>query len=268
MRYVPPAPWEHVRPLSHEFAHREVIPPHSHRWHQLLYASQGVMTVRTPEGLWVVPTHRGVWVPGGVVHSIEMSGDVSMRTLYLRPSITRAIPNVCRVLDVSPLLRELILHTVEIGSLDRRKREHVHLYGTLIDQVCAIKASALHLPRPKERRAAKVAAVLEADPSDRSGLRGLSRHAGASARTIERTFKAETGMTFNRWRQQLRLVHALRLLAGGAKVTSVALDVGYNSPSAFISVFRRVLGESPARYFNARGAARARFGRRRSASGS
>ena len=254
---MPPAPWEQVRPLSHEFAHREVIPPHSHRWHQLLYASQGVMTVRTPDGLWVVPTHRGVWVPGGVVHSIEMSGNVSMRTLYLRPSITRAIPSVCRVLDVSPLLRELILHIVDLGSLDRRNRAHVRLYGTILDQLRTIGESALHLPRPKERRAAKVAELLEADPSDRAGLSELSRRAGASARTIERTFKAETGMTFNRWRQQLRLVQALKLLAGGAKVTSVALDVGYNSPSAFISVFRRVLGESPARYFDARGAVRA-----------
>ena len=251
-RYVPPAPWEQVRPLSHEFAHREVIRPHSHRWHQLLYASQGVMTVRTPEGLWVVPTHRGVWVPGGVVHSIEMSGEVSMRTLYLKPTITRAIPNACRVLDVSPLLRELILHTVEVGSLDRRNRAHVRLYGTIVDQVRGIKASALHLPRPRERRAAKVAAMLESDPSDRAGLSELSRRAGASARTIERIFRAQTGMPFGRWRQQLRLVHALRLLADGAKVTSVALDVGYHSPSAFISVFRRILGESPGRYFRPR----------------
>jgi len=211
-----------------------------------------VMTVRTAEGMWVVPTHRGVWVPGEVEHSIEMSGQVSMRTLYVRSSIARSLPAACRVLDVSPLLRELILHAVTIGSLDRRNRAHVRLYGTIVDQLRAIKASTLHLPQPREPRAARVAALLEADPANAKTLGELSRQAGASARTIERTFKAETGMTFSRWRQQLRLVHAMQLLAAGSKVTSVALDVGYSSPSAFISVFRHVLGESPTRYFRAR----------------
>lgn len=248
-RQAPPPLWEQVRPLSHEFPSRHVIPTHSHRWHQLVYASQGVMTVRTPAGSWVVPAHRGVWVPAEVEHSIEMSGEVSMRTLYVRPSVARSLPEDCRALNVSPLLRELILHAVALGSLDRRDRAHVRLYGMIFDQLRTIEASALHLPEPREPRAAVVARMLQADPSDRRTLGELARRAGASARTIERIFKVETGMSFNRWRQQLRFVHALRLLAAGAKVTAVALDVGYDSPSAFISAFRRVLGETPARYF-------------------
>ena len=246
----PPA-WEQVRPLSFEFPSRHVVAPHSHRWHQLVYASRGVMTVRTPAGSWIVPAHRGVWVPADTEHSIEMSGEVSLRTLYVRPGARRSLPKSCRALNVAPLLRELILHAVALGSLDRRKREHVRLYGMIFDQLRTIEARALHLPEPRDPRAAAVARMLHADPSERRPLDELARRAGASARTIERRFQAETGMNFSQWRQQLRLVHALRLLAAGAKVTAVALDVGYDSPSAFIAAFRRVLGETPARYFRA-----------------
>jgi AraC-like DNA-binding protein len=242
------------------------IAPHSHRWHQLVYASEGVMTVTTPEGSWVVPAHRAVWVPGEVEHSVTMSGAVSMRTLYVRPSASRSFPGSCRAFTVTPLLRELILEAVRLGRLDRRQRSHVHLYGTIFDQLREIEVSALYVPWPREPRAARVARILEADPSERQPLARLARRAGASARTIERIFKAETGMSFRRWRQQLRFVHGLRLLAAGAKVTTVALDVGYDSPSAFVSAFRRVLGETPGRYFgSSRVSARREAKRRRSA---
>jgi len=207
------------------------------------------MTVRTPAGSWVVPAHRGVWVPADVEHSIEMSGDVSLRTLYVRPTAAKSLPEECRALNISPLLRELILHTVQVGSLDRRNRAHVRLYGLIFDQLRTIEASALHLPEPHDRRAAGVARLLQADPGGRQRLGDLARRVGASSRTIERRFRAETGLSFNRWRQQLRFVHGLRLLAAGLKVTAVALKVGYDSPSAFISAFRRVLGDTPAHYF-------------------
>ena len=107
-RHVPPPAWEQVRSLSFEFESRHLIPAHSHSWHQLVYATQGVMTVRTPEGAWVVPAHRGVWVPADIEHSIEMSGHVSMRTLYVRPAVARSLPKRCLALNVPPLLRELI----------------------------------------------------------------------------------------------------------------------------------------------------------------
>ena len=248
-RHQPPPPWERVRTLSYEFESRHRIAPHSHGWHQLVYATQGVMTVRTPEGAWVVPAHRGVWVPADVEHSIEMSGRVSMRTLYVRPSIARAMPRRCQSLDVPPLLRELILRAVELGRLDRRVPAHVRLYGLIFDELRAVESSALHLPEPRDRRAARIVKLLHDDPSDRRPLQELSRRSGASKRTLERIFKAETGLGFRRFRQQLRFVHALQLLSAGGKVTSVALEVGYESPCAFVSAFRRVLGATPGRYF-------------------
>jgi AraC-like DNA-binding protein len=152
---------------------------------------------------------------------------------------------------VSPLLRELILHAVTLGTLDARDPSHVRLRDVILDQLRlgAIDVTALHLPEPKDVRAMRVARVLHSDPSDRRPLREMVHGSGASKRTIERIFKAETGMSFSRWRQQLRFIHALRLLAAGHKVTGAALDVGYDSLSAFVSSFRRVFGVTPGRYF-------------------
>jgi AraC-like DNA-binding protein len=244
-----------VSSLAFDYPGGYVIPPHTHDWHQLVYASRGVMTIDTPDGAWVVPPHRGVWVPGGVVHAIQISGEVAMRTLYIDPRRARALPTACRVLEIAPLLREIILHAVERGGLDRRVPSEARLARVMLDLVRAAlregPSAALTLPEPRDPRAARLAALLRADPGTQRPLAALLRGVGASARTIERRFKIETGMTFGRWRQQLRLVHALRLLAAGTPVTAVALDVGYDSPSAFVSAFRRTFGATPGRYFRA-----------------
>ncbi len=234
-----------------EYADGQVIRTHTHPWHQLIYASRGVMTVRTPEASWVVPTNRGVWVPAGTRHSIEMSGAVSLRTLYLVPRLSRALPDRPRVIGVSPLLRELILRIVELDSLNLRDPAHAHLVSVLLDQLHVMKSDAVHLPLPRDARAKRIAAMLQKEPSDTRSLVELSKHAGASKRTVERLFKIETGLGFGKWRQQLRLGHALRLLAAGDAVTTVAIDVGYDSISAFISAFRMTFGKTPGRYFRA-----------------
>ncbi|HUA36556.1 MAG TPA: helix-turn-helix transcriptional regulator [Candidatus Binataceae bacterium] len=234
-----------------EYADGHVIRAHSHPWHQLVYASRGVMTVRTPAGSWVVPTHRGVWVPARIRHSIEMSGAVSLRTLYLLPRLSRSLPDRCRAIAISPLLRELILRIVEMDGLRTGNRAHSHLIDVLIDQLRVMESEAVHLPLPRDLRARRVAARLQENPSDDRALDDLSKSAGASKRTIERLFKSETGMGFGKWRQQMRLGHALRLLAAGQAVTTVALEVGYDSTSAFISAFRGTFGQTPGQYFRA-----------------
>jgi AraC-like DNA-binding protein len=91
-----------------------------------------------------------------------------------------------------------------------------------------------------------------ADPADRRTLAAWARPAGASVRTLARLFTRETGMGFRGWRQQVRLLRALERLAAGEAVTTVALDLGYDSPSAFVAMFRRALGTTPGRYFAAR----------------
>ena len=142
-----------VRSLSYDYPNGHQVLPHVHHQHQLVYAVQGVMTVSADRGSWIVPAHRGVWVPARVEHAIRMSGAVSMRTLYLEPRIAHGLPSECRVVDVPPLLREIILRAVAYGSLDRRVPAHRHLVDLLLDEIRTLPARALHVPRPADPRA-------------------------------------------------------------------------------------------------------------------
>jgi AraC-like DNA-binding protein len=178
-----------------------------------------------------------------------MLGQVEVRTLYLRDGLWETLPKDCCVMNVSPLLRELILHTIDIGMLDCTVAVHRHLIGVLVDQLQAINTVPLKLPMPNDKRAARIAEFLRASPGDTRSLDEVAKTVGAAKRTIERIFVAETATTFGKWRQQLRLLHALRLLASGQSVTGAALEVGYDSTSAFISAFKNVLGTTPGRYY-------------------
>lgn len=238
-----------IATLTHEYPAGHVIPSHFHDRGQLVYATRGVMTVCTTEGAWVVPTHRAVWIPGDIPHTIAMSGPVSMRTLYLASHLSKALPRSCRVLNVPPLLRELILHACAFGQINRRRPSERHLIDVILDQLHAIETVALQLPNPADARALRVATILSANPGDRRSLSRICLGAGASKRTIERLFESEIGMSLGKWRQQLRLMHGMRHLAEGAKVTHAALEAGYSTPSAFISAFRKALGTTPTAYF-------------------
>ncbi len=232
-------------PSGHE------LPLHRHTTGQLVYASRGVMTVHTEGGIWVVPAHRAVWVPPDTEHRITMSGEVEMRTVYLARDLVFAGVTECSVVNVSPLLRELILHAVERAPLYAAVTAHVNLIGLLVDQLQALPAVPLQLPAPRDPRARRAAESLRASPADAADLDRVARRAGASKRTLERLFQSETGMSFGTWRQQLRLMQALERLAAGESVTEVALAVGYDSTSAFISRFRQVLGTTPGKYYQA-----------------
>lgn len=245
------APRRTVEVLAHDYPSGHRIKPHHHDRHQLVYARSGVMTVQTPDGTWVVPPHRAVWIPRDVTHAIEISGPVAMRTLYLGGPAPRALPDGCRLLGVSPLLRELILHAVERGGLDRRAPAEARLLAVILDQLEVLPAATSALAHPRDPRARRLAERLLREPGDARPLAEVVAGVGASPRTIERLFRDETGLSVGRWRQQLRLTHALRLLALGEPVTSVALEVGYDSLSAFVSAFRRTFGSTPGRMFRA-----------------
>lgn len=208
------------------------------------------MTVRTFDGTWVVPPRRAVWIPAKTPHSIVMSGTVSMRTLYLRTGMTRKLPRSCCVVNVSHLLQELIVHACQFPRMNRRSKAQAHLIDIILDQLETVQAIPLQLPTPVDSRAQRVAAMLQDDPTDTRPLAALCRQAGASKRTIERVFEKQTNLTLGKWRQQLRLLRSLQLLAAGEKITSAALEGGYSTPSAFIAMFRKALGTTPRQYFD------------------
>lgn len=225
-------------------------------WHQLVHASRGVMQVIAEEDTWVVPPHRGIWIPAGVEYTARMSGRVAVRTLFFDAEFADeraegfADPDAledCRAIEVSPLLRELILHACRLNILDAGEPRHVRLAEVILDQLEAIETAPLRLPMPRDERAARAAEMMLAGSAE--PLAALARASGASVRTLERLFVRDTAMTAGRWRQRARLVEALRLLAAGTPVSEVALEVGYGSPSAFIASFRAQLGTTPGRYF-------------------
>lgn len=237
-----------VATLVYDFTHGHVIPIHFHPEDQLVYATRGVMTVHTEEGTWVVPPRRAVWIPAKTPHSIVMSGPVSMRTVYLRARMARTLPRNCCVVNISPLLQELILHACQYPRMSRRTKKHAHLIDLFLDQLQTAQAIPLQLPTPVDLRAQRVAAMLQRDQAATRSLTAICQQAGASRRTIERVFEKETNLTLGKWRQQLRLLRSLQLLAAGEKITSAAMEAGYSSPSAFIAMFRKALGTTPRQY--------------------
>jgi AraC-like DNA-binding protein len=221
---------------------------HAHDWDQLTYAASGVMQVHTDGASWIVPPHRAVWLPAGTTHAEQMHGPVSVRTLYFVPGLAKALPRECRIVNISTLVRELILHVSRMGRLDRRIPSHARLIGVLLDELASVSEVPLQLPLPRDARALRVAARLQEHPDEAASVAALARHAGASRRTIERLFLNETRMTVGEWRRRMRLLHAIRLLGGGESVTGAALGAGYSSTSAFIAVFKRTFGTTPGHY--------------------
>lgn len=234
--------------LSYTYKSGHIIPQHFHEVDQILYGISGVMAVTTAEGMWIVPQHRAVWIPAKTIHSIEIWGPLTMKTLYLKPRLLNQLGRRSCLLNVSPLLKELLLEVCNLGRLSRKTPTHARLMGVIKDQLERSHLVPLQLPMPSDPRAIRVAKLSLADPSDRRPLTDLCKECGASKRTIERLFLEEAGITFGRWRQQSALVRAIQLLAEGNKVTNVALEIGYNSPSAFIAMFKKLMGTTPAQY--------------------
>ena len=229
------------------------IEPHVHRKSQLIYCCSGVMTIETDHGQWVAPPNCSVWVPGSIEHEIHITQAAEMRTLYVEPEARAGLPALPCSLGVSPLLRELILASViTTKAPDPRDfapgKPNAHIADVLLDQILAMPASELHIPMPTDRRLKPICSALTADPGDRRSLKEWAVEVGASDRTIERLFMQETGLTFHRWREQMRVLKSLTLLQSGRAVKNVALELGFANPSTFITMFRKIMGMTPGAY--------------------
>lgn len=232
-----------------DYPHGHLIPPHWHPRAQLLYATSGIMTVTTARGIFVVPPQRAVWVPARMEHAVRASGPLRMRSLYIEADAPRVLSADCFVVTVTPLLRELIRAATAMPALYPLGGREERVMSLILDEIEALKTAPLHLPEPSDSRLRKIADGLRDDPADNRTLDDWARVVGASVRTVARRFQAETGLSFAQWRQQARLLAALVRLAGDVPVTNVALDLGYESPSAFIAMFKRAFGTTPGRYF-------------------
>jgi AraC-like DNA-binding protein len=236
--------------LARDYPSGHGPPRHQHPNAQLIHAVRGVMVVDTAVGQWVVPPTRGLWIPGGVDHSIRMVGKVLMRTAYINTSLAPDMPQQCAVLKISPLLRELILAMIESADTpyapDSRAGRIARL---LLDEIRQMGSLPLHLPMPGDQRLLEICTAISARPADNTTASEWARRLQVDPKTVHRLFVRETGMTFGQWRTQARLMLALEHLAAGDKVLNVALDLGYESPSAFATMFKKQFGISPSKFF-------------------
>lgn len=224
------------------------IERHSHKWGQLIYAARGVMHVEADAAVWIVPPARAVWVPAAVPHEIFARGEFAMRSVYIAPDCAWTAPGKCAGVEVSPLLRELILRIVELGFLEAETREHQALFDLSLISLAAAERLPTRLVLPRDRRGRCAAERLMTEPSTVIRLPELARISGASPRTLQRIFLEETGLGFAEWRQRARLTHAASLLSPTCSVTEAGLDAGYASTSAFIAAFGRAFGCTPAAF--------------------
>ncbi|MFK4118763.1 AraC family transcriptional regulator [Streptomyces longwoodensis] len=221
------------------------IDAHRHDDHQIVFAGRGVVAVTTRAGSWTALATRAIWIPAGTVHSHQAHGEVELHLIGLPADTNPLGLDEPAVLRVSPLLRELILVCTREQTDDTPEQRR--LRAVLCDQLRISAQQPLHVPTPTEPRLRALCDILHADPADNRTLAALGRQVGASDRTLSRLFKADLGMTFPQWRTQLRLSHALVLLAQNTPVTVVAHLCGWSSASAFIDVFRRAFGHTPGR---------------------
>jgi len=168
-----------------------------------------------------------------------------MRTLYLRRGIARGLPSVCTVLNVRPLLRELILEAVALRAITRTSSLHAAVRSVIVAELQRARSVPTVITLPQDPRALRVAQAFVAEPATREPVAGLCRRFGVTVRTVQRLFVRETGMDFETWRRQVRLMKGIELLVDGQSVTSVAFALGYQQPNPFIKLFRDTLGTTP-----------------------
>jgi AraC-like DNA-binding protein len=234
--------------LDDEYPPGFVDPRHSHGHAQLLYASSGVMSVTAANAAFVIPPQRAIWLPAHVEHEVSCRGHVSLRTLYFDEERTGLADRPCQVIEVSDFLKALIVEMSRFGQAYDDSAREMAIAQLLIHELQRMPTAPYSAPMPADPRLLRVCRMILDDPALQSDLDELAAVAAMSRRTFTRQFKAEVGMGLAVWRQQVRLMAALSLLAAGEPVTSVAFTVGYDSPSAFSALFRRSFGVPPSDY--------------------
>jgi AraC-like DNA-binding protein len=239
--------------LRSDYPDGHVIPPHRHDRGQLLYGFSGVVIVATPQGAWIMPPQRGMWIPAGVVHDVRMIGAVSMRSIYLESDAVEGMPDQCQVVAISPFMRSLLAEAVHLpAEYDLGGRS-----GALMDliqhEMRLLPPLPLALPLPAHEGLARRCRQFVAKPTSDDTIDDWCENLAMSRRTFTRLFRRETGLSFVAWRQQACLMAALPRLAEHVPITTIALELGYDNPAAFTTMFKRALGVSPSAYFEDRG---------------
>jgi AraC-like DNA-binding protein len=252
MPWNDPSLVEHIdRPIvgiGNEYPPAFELDWHQHRRGQLLYAARGVVVVRTRHGAWVAPPERAVWTPGGCGHAVRMVGAVSTRSVLIESDVHGSLGDANKVIQVSPLLRSLLEAACDVvPEYDLDGRDGL-VMALLLAELARAPTVPLAVPFPRTAEIARKCQAFLDHPTAHDTIDLWSAELGMSRRAFTRTFRRETGLSFGAWRQQACLLIALPRLAAGEAVTTIALDLGYDSPAAFTTMFKRLTGVAPSQY--------------------
>lgn len=252
MPWSDPALIEHIdRPIvavGNEYPPSFELDWHRHRRGQLLYARRGVVVVSTSHGAWVAPPERAIWTPGGVSHSVRMVGAVSTRSVLIEPEAHGELGDSNKVIQISQLLRSLLEAACDVEpEYDVEGRDGM-VMALLLAELSQAPTVPLAVPFPKSADLARKCQMFLEEPTPHDTIDLWSADLGMGRRAFTRAFRAQTGLSFGAWRQQACLLISLPRLAAGESVTSIALDLGYESPAAFTTMFKRHIGVAPSHY--------------------
>lgn len=241
-----PTPVRPVRLVARDLNASEMLATHSHTWGQVTYALEGIVRVTVENSTWIVPPQRAIWTPPHAMHEVATLEKARLRALYVHASCSPFDGNQCEVLEVSALLRELI---VALAQADSGSSRESALAALILDELARSAAQPICVALPADKRLKSLCEMLIADPASPLTLDQWASHVGASGRTLARLFERELGMSFSQWRQQVRLAHAAPMIARGMPLSRVAVELGYASQSAFSAMFKKTFGQSPTAFF-------------------
>lgn len=245
-----PTPKRPLRLVARDLAASELLAAHSHAWGQVTYAVDGVVRVTADNTTWIVPSQRAIWIPPKMGHEVVTLEKARLRALYVHADAAPFRGAQCEVLEVSSLLRELVLALAQEAPDERRESMLAML---ILDEVARSTTRPIRVALPSDKRLQSLCETLIADPASPLTLDDWAGRVGASGRTLARLFERELGMSFGQWRQQVRLAHAAPLIARGLPLSRVAAELGYASQSAFSAMFKKTFGQSPRAFFANKG---------------
>lgn len=237
-----------VLSLSLDVSETQCADKHAHARAQLIYSSKGTMKIVTRKSIWYVSPNQAIWVPGMNEHQVFFLNDNHIRNIFISPQYAKMLPQRCFALNISSFMRELILKVVGIGNNYKINSAEGRLITVLIDELNAITPTNCSLPLSDEPHLQLVITELLKNPGDTRSINHFAKIACTSSRTLSRLFIKELGLSFGNWRKQLRLINAIEMLDKGFSVSQISFELGYNSPSAFIEMFRKDFGVPPGKY--------------------
>jgi len=223
---------------------------HSHETAQLFHVVKGSLAIRTDCGTFFAPPERAVWLPSRLPHETHYLSDTEIRYLYIQDNVARDLPQEPQVLQVTRLLRELILEFMSYPRQETADGPAARIGEVILDQLQMLPASPLQLPMPQDAKLRALCERIVRCPADVPALPAAAAACAMSVRSFERRIRDETNMNYRTWCRQVKLFRALELLSAGRPVSDVSHKLGYEGPSAFVSTFRKAFGVTPGRYFS------------------